>query len=129
MITKDFDKFNFHDASIEKITRYTGVISIDFKGVFMSKEHPESDGVNWFIDKGVLQLCNVTSELPLFWYDDIEGKPHPEPELPIDEIMNVGFDGNVFEFRGFLRHTPWVQWTVNATQFKLEMKSKYLAKN
>jgi len=129
MITTDFDKFSFHDASVEEIARSPGVISIDFEGAFMSNEHPEANGVDWFIDKGILHLSNVTSELPLFWYDDIEGRPHPEPELPIDEIMNLDFDGSKFEFGGFFKHEPWVQWTVNATRFKIEIKSKHLAKS
>jgi hypothetical protein len=78
------------------------MISIQFENAFMNKVHPDANGTDWLIDSGVLHLCNVTSETPLFWYDDIEGKPHPEPLLPIDEIMKVEFNGSQFEFGGFL---------------------------
>jgi hypothetical protein len=127
MITTEFDKFSFHDSSVEKVDRSPGIISIEFENAFMSKDHPEANATDWLIDSGVLHLCNVTSEVPLFWYDNIEGKPHPEPQLPIDEIMNLEFNGKQFEFGGFLKSEPWVQWLVNATEFKIEIKGKHVA--
>ena len=127
MITTEFDKFSFHDSSVEKIDRTAGMISIEFENAFMSKDHPEANGTDWQIERGVLHLCNVTSEVPLFWYDNIEGKPHPEPQLPIDEIMKLEFDGKQFEFGGFLKSEPWVQWQVNATGFQIEIKGKHVA--
>jgi len=127
MITSEFEKINFHDASVAKITRGKGTISIEFESAFMSKKHSESDGNDWIIDHGVLHLCEVTKEVPLFWYDNNEGKPHPEPELPLDEITTLEFDGNVFHFGGFLKHEPWVEWQVYATNFKIEINSKHVA--
>ena len=129
MITTDFDKLSFHDATIEGITRGLRVISIEIEGAFMSKEHPKAEGIDWFIDKANLQLCNVTSEWLLFWHDDIEGKTHPQPELPLDEIMNLNFDGSTFEFGGMLKSIPWVQWTINATEFKLDIRTKHTGKS
>lgn len=127
MITSEFDKFSFHDAAVEKISRENGIISIKFEGAFMSKDHSASGGIDWVIDQGILHLCNVSKELPLFWYDNVEGKPHPKPEFPIDEIMNLDFNGQVFEFGGFLNREPWVQWQVNATEFKIEITCKHAA--
>ncbi|MFC3195949.1 hypothetical protein ACFODZ_16965 [Marinicella sediminis] len=127
MITTNFDKLSFHDASIEKIDRKPGEISIEFEGAFLSKEHPDSKGEDWVIESGVLHLLNVTDELPLFWYDDKEGKPHPSPDFPIDEVMNLDFNGDTFEFGGFLNREPWVQWVVNATGFKIEIKGSHSA--
>lgn len=127
MITSEFDKFNFHDAAVNKITRGKGSISIEFEGAFMSKEHSESGGNDWVIDQGVLHLGNVSKEVPLFWYDNIEGKPHPSPELPLDEITNLEFNGVLFDFGGFLNREPWVQWLVYATEFKIEIKGMHVA--
>ncbi|WP_353669145.1 hypothetical protein [Marinomonas sp. THO17] len=93
----------------------------------MSKEHSDSGGNDWIIDQGVLYLGNVSKEVPLFWYDNIEGKPHPSPELPLDEITNLEFNGELFEFGGFLDREPWVQWQVYATEFKIEIKGKHVA--
>lgn len=127
MITSEFDKISFHDTAVGKITRGNGSISIEFKGAFMSKEHSQSGDNDWIIDQGVLHLCNVSKEVPLFWYDNIEGKPHPTPELPLDEITNLEFNGELFEFGGFLNREPWVQWQVYATEFKIEIKSNHVA--
>ena len=127
MITSEFDKFSFHDAAVDKITRGDGTISIEFEDAFMSKEHSESGGKDWIIDQGVLHLGNVSKEVPLFWYDNIKGKSHPSPELPLDEITNLEFNGVLFEFGGFLNREPWVQWQVYATKFKIEIKGKHVA--
>lgn len=129
MITSDFDKFSFHDTAVKKITRSSCTISIEFEGAFMSKEHPESCGSDWTIELGVLHLCNVSQEMPLFWDDNIEGKPHPNPELPLDEITNLEFNGSLFDFDGFLNREPWVQWQVYATAFKIEITGKHLARS
>lgn len=126
MITSEFDKFSFHDAAVDKVTRSNGTISIEFEGAFMSKEHPESGGSDWAIDNGVLHLCNVSKEVPLFWYDNIEGKPHPNPVLPLDEITTLEFNSSLFDFGGFLNREPWVQWQVYATAFKIEIKGKHI---
>ena len=107
------------------VTRSNGVVSIEFLGAFMDKSHPDSGGVDWVIDKGVLHICNVTKEVSLFWYDNIEGKKHPKPEIPLDEITTLGFDGRLFEFGGFLNHEPWVQWQIYATNFKIEIIGKH----
>jgi len=127
MITSEFEYFSFHDAAVDKITRAGGTISIKFEGAFMSKNHSASGGEDWVIDQGVLHLCNVSKEVPLFWYDHIEGKPHPKPELPLDEITTLVFNGELFDFGGFLKREPWVQWQVYATGFKIEVKGKHVA--
>ncbi|WP_461535282.1 hypothetical protein [Spongorhabdus nitratireducens] len=126
MITSEFDKFCFHDARVIEITRDNGSISCEFESAFMSKDHPESGGNDWVIDQGVLQLCNVSKEVALFWYDSIEGKSHPRPELPLDEISSLEFNGAVFDFGGFLNREPWAQWLVYASEFKIEIKSKHI---
>ncbi|MEL4246938.1 hypothetical protein [Shewanella xiamenensis] len=92
----------------------------------MRKEHPESGGNDWIIDQGVLHLVNVSKEVPLFWYDETEGKVHPSPEQPLDEITNLEFNGELFEFGGFLNREPWVQWHVYATEFAIEIKGKHI---
>ena len=127
MITTNFEKLSFHDASIGKVDREPGAISIEFEGAFLSKEHPYSNGEDWVIECGVLHLLNVSSELSLFWYDDNAGKSHPTPDFPIDEVMKLDFDGKTFEFGGFLNHEPWVQWVINATEFKIDIKGKHKA--
>ena len=66
MIITDFEKFSFHDASVEKFSRVQEWILIEFEDAFMNKYHPRSNDEDWFIDLGLLHLCNVTSESPLF---------------------------------------------------------------
>jgi len=78
MITTDFEKLSFHDSSIENINRIGDSIIIEFKGAFLSKDHPESGGHDWWIDEGKLTLLNVAGEEAKFWYDNKEGKPHPK---------------------------------------------------
>ena len=109
MIITNFKKISFHDASVEKFSRVQEWISIEFEDAFMNKDHSRSNDEDWFVDSGLLHICNVTSESPLFQYDNVEGKQHPELELPIEEIMNLEFNGNVFEFGGFLKNEPWLQ--------------------
>lgn len=124
MITTDFDKLSFHDALIESIQKEEGIISIRFKGGFMSKNHPDSEGKEWEIRNGVLHFCNVSKEVPLFWYDDVKGQPHPQPDFPLDKIMDIEFDGTKFEVGGYLDSEPWVQWFVYASEFKVEIIEK-----
>jgi len=124
MIHSHFDKLSFHDASIEKIVRADGSIVIEFKGAFLSSEHPESNGSNWVIEEGVLTLTGVTSEKTLFWYDDKEGKAHPSPDLPLDEIMELKYSDSMFSFAGFLDKEPWAEWFVGATGFNISITAK-----
>jgi hypothetical protein len=126
MITAEFDNFSFHDATVSNVNRKPNSISIVFENAFMSKGHSESEDKDWNIDSGVLHLSNVSKELALFWYDNIEGKPHPEPELPLDVIMNLDFDGKIFKFGGFLNNEPWAEWQVYATEFKIEINSRHV---
>jgi hypothetical protein len=76
MITTNFEKLSFHDSSIENISRVEDSIIIEFEGAFLSKDHPDSGGCDWWIDEGILRLLNVAGEEAKFWYDDKEGKPH-----------------------------------------------------
>ena len=39
MIITDFEKFSFHDASVEKFSRVQEWISIEFEDAFMNKDH------------------------------------------------------------------------------------------
>jgi len=125
MITTDFEKLSFHDSSIERIDRTDDSIEIEFKGAFLSKDHPNSGGCDWWIDEGILKLLNVTGEESKFWYNDKEGKPHPKPEFPIDEIMNLDIEGEYFKFGGFLEREPWVEWYVKSSKFEVEIVTKH----
>ena len=124
MISSHYENLSFHDASIENIERGEGFISLKIKGVFISKEHPDSKGIDWFVEEGILKLSEVTSERATFWDDDKEAKQHPEPEFPLDEIMNSSFNGEVFSFDGFLKTEPWYEWFVSCRSFELISLSK-----
>ena len=125
MITTDFDKLSFHDSSIEKTERIENTIAIEFKGAFISKDHPDSEGRDWWVNEGKLRLLNVFGEEAKFWYDDKEGKPHPKPEFPLDEITNLDIESGFFKFGGFLEREPWVEWNVKANQYEIEVISKH----
>jgi hypothetical protein len=118
-ITTDFQHISFHDASLDKIVRRPGVVSIEFCGAFVSKEHPAALGRDWTIERGTLELLKVRGEEALFWYGDRVSMPHPEPDFPLDEVMHVKFDGTRFAFDGFLKNVPWYTWSVVATDFSL----------
>ncbi len=131
MITTEFEKLDFHDASIDSINREEKNISIRFSGALLRKEHSNSDGDNWKIDQGILCLFSVSSEESIFWYGNQEAKPHPEPEFPLDEITILEFDGSIFKFSGFLRGEPWMTWNVTAKSFEVEIieKSNYVGRD
>ena len=46
-------------------------------------------------------------------------EPHPEPNFPLDEVMQASFDGVRFTFQGFLRGAPWYEWIVVADRFRM----------
>lgn len=125
MITTDFDKLSFHDSSIENIERDGSSLTIEFKGAFLSKDHPDSKGRDWWIDEGRLRFLNVSGEEAKFWHDNKEGKAHPKPEFPLDEITNLDIEDGQFKFGGFLEREPWVEWNVKATEYEIEVISKH----
>ncbi|WP_188150496.1 hypothetical protein [Teredinibacter waterburyi] len=122
-LSTDFDKLGFHDASIEKIERQSGSVILEIKGVFISKEHPGSDGQDWKVEEAILEILGVTEERATHWEDDKAAKEHPEPEFPLDEIMHAHFVDGVFSFDGFKQTVPWCEWFITANSFILEVKS------
>lgn len=125
LITTDFEKLKFNGASVEAINRDNGSVTIELKGAFISKEHPQSEGSDWLIDEGLLRLLNVSSEEAFFWYDSKESKPHPNPEYPLDEITKIDMENGVFKFSGLLDREPWVEWNVYANNFEFEAVAKH----
>ncbi len=124
MITTEFEKLDFHDASIDSIDREEKNISIRFSGALLRKEHSYSGGNDWNIDQGILRLLTVLNEESIFWSGNQEAKPHLEPEFPLDEITNLEFDGSIFKFSGFLKREPWMTWNVTANSFEVEIIEK-----
>ena len=120
-ITSEFNKLSFHDASVEGIERQSGSISLQIKGAFISKEHPASRGQDWKVNEAKLTILGVTEERATFWDDDKAAKEHPEPEFPLDEIMNASFIEGVFSFDGFKETVPWYEWFITANSFVLEV--------
>lgn len=125
IISTDFDKLSFHDASIEKIDRTNDEIHISFEGGVVGKKHPDAHNCEWVIERGILKLLGVSNEEAKYWDDTKQGKPHPSPQLPLDEIMSVSFDGEIFTFEGFLETQPWYEWFVKGNGFELEVLSKH----
>ena len=119
IISSGFELLSFHDTSIDSVVREPRVVTIEFSGAFLSKVHPAACGINWHIELGTLILSGVTGEEALFWYGDRVSKPHPKPDLPLDEIMNASFDGKRFAFDGFVNNEPWYEWLVEADAFSL----------
>lgn len=122
-LSTDFDKIGFHDASIEKIERQSDSVILEIKDAFISKEHPDSEGQDWRVEKAILEILGVTEERATYWDDDKAAKDHPEPEFPLDEIMHAHFEDGVFSFDGFKQTVPWYEWFITANAFILEVKS------
>ncbi|HDY7722541.1 TPA: hypothetical protein RQK05_004621, partial [Vibrio vulnificus] len=92
-INTDFEKMSFHDVSINDVSRTDSKIIIVLSGIFISKEHPSSNGKDLIVQNGVMTLYNVSNEKSLTWLNDVAPVSHKIPEYPIDEIMNAKFDG------------------------------------
>ncbi|RJG36507.1 hypothetical protein [Motilimonas pumila] len=122
-LTTDFDKLGFHDTSIEKIERQSESVVLEIKGAFVSKEHPDSDGLDWTAEEATLKILGVTEERATYWDDTKAAREHPEPEFPLDEIMHASFKDGVFSFDGFKQTVPWYEWFITANSFILEVKS------
>ncbi|EIO3984833.1 hypothetical protein LQK30_004279 [Vibrio vulnificus] len=118
-INTDFEKINFHDVSINDVSRSDSKIIIVLSGIFISKEHPSSNGKDLVVQNGVMTLYNVSNEKSLTWLNDVAPVSHKTPEYPIDEIMNAKFDGSTFHFEGFKEMMPWHEWFIQATSFNL----------
>ncbi|MFW9658527.1 hypothetical protein V3H38_13850 [Vibrio parahaemolyticus] len=116
-INTDFEKMSFHDVSINDVSRNDSKIIIVLSGIFVSKEHPGSNGKDLIVQNGVMTLYNVSNEKSLTWLNDVSPVSHKTPEYPIDEIMNAKFDGNTFHFDGFKETMPWHEWFIQATSF------------
>ncbi|HFQ4942491.1 TPA: hypothetical protein ACGUVO_000451, partial [Vibrio vulnificus] len=100
-ISTDFEKMKFHDVSIEDVSRTNSKIIITLSGIFISKEHPNSNGSDLIVQNGGMTLYNMSNEKSLTWLNDVAPVSHKTPEYPIDEIMNAKFDGSTFHFNGF----------------------------
>ncbi|AIL70765.1 hypothetical protein VV93_v1c16770 [Vibrio vulnificus] len=61
-INTDFEKMNFHDVSIKDVSRTDSKIIIVLSGIFISKEHPSSNGSDLIVQNGVMTLYNVSNE-------------------------------------------------------------------
>ena len=123
IITSDFNKLCFHDASIDKVSRDEHCTTIKIFGVFISKEHPQAQGKDWAEKSCILKFHGVENEEAKYWDDTKTAKPHPEPEMPLDEIMNASLKDGVFHFDGFKESVPWFEWIVTAQGFSLEVVS------
>jgi len=121
-LTTDFEKIGFHDASIENIEREGNSILLELKGAYISKEHPKSGDQDWSVEEAQLRILGVTGERATFWDDDKSAKEHPEPEYPLDEIMNANFKNGVFSFDGFKDTESWYEWFITANTFSFEVK-------
>ena len=51
-INTDFEKMNFHDVSIKDVSRTDSKIIIVLSGIFISKEHPSSNGSDLIVQNG-----------------------------------------------------------------------------
>lgn len=121
-ITTDFEKLGLHDASIEKIERKPGSVTLEIEGAFISKDHPGSEGQDWEVQKATLTILGVTEERAVYWDDDKGPKAHSEPEFPLDEIMHAHFVDGVFSFDGLKQTVPWCEWFITANSFIFEVK-------
>ena len=88
-INTDFEKMSFHDVSIEDVSRIDSKIIMVLNGVFISKDHPSSNGNDLIVHNGLMTLNNVSNEKSLTWLDVVAPVPHETPEHPIDEIMHA----------------------------------------
>ncbi|MCF7511935.1 hypothetical protein [Vibrio sp. D54] len=55
-INTDFEKMNFYDVSIKDVSRTDSKIIIVLSGIFISKEHPSSNGSDLIVQNGVMTL-------------------------------------------------------------------------
>lgn len=118
-IGTNFRNMSFHDASIESISRVDGKITMDLIGVYIGRDHPQSERKDWFAESCTLVLFGVKWEEAKYWDDDKAPKPHPEPDVPLDEIMNAKHENGVFHFDGFKNSIPWYEWFISAEGFEL----------
>ena len=123
-INSNFDKLGFHDSGISEIIRNRGNITLKLENVFLSSEHPQSNGVDKLLSKCTLHIFSVESERAVYWDDSKAGKEHPEPNFPLDEIMHAQFENGVFHFDGFKKTEAWFEWFITANKFELEINEK-----
>ncbi|WP_028762908.1 hypothetical protein [Shewanella colwelliana] len=121
IIREYFEKLDLHDASIEKVERLGDDVILSIRGVLVLKDHPMSQGDNLFIEDCKLKIVGVSSEVAKFWENDVAPISHPEPDYPLDEIMNASFENGVFHFDGFKNTTPWYEWFLHANGFELDV--------
>ena len=66
-----------------------------------------------------IELCCLEHQIVSaeLWTDSVAPKVHPNPELPLDEIMNNSVVGNVLELGGFTGASDWAVWRIRASSF------------
>ena len=100
-LDQEFELIHFHDASIDDASRDGSNLILTISGAFLSSKHPQSEGKDWSIEKAELCFEHVSEEIAKFWDDTKTPKPHPEPKLPLDEIMEARFENNYYMLSGF----------------------------
>jgi hypothetical protein len=122
-IDEQFELIYFHDASIDGASRVGGDLVLNISGAFLSSNHPQSNGKDWSIEKAELHFEHVSEEVAKFWDDTKAPKPHPEPELPLDEIMEAKYEDGYYVFSGFKNTVPWSEWHIKSTHFILNISA------
>ena len=118
-ITANFNQLSFHDSTIESVTRDNGEIEITFEFVVVAPEHPQGNGSLIEIRNAKLKLLGVSSEKALIWHDDKEPLNHPNPNIPVNEVMHGTLKEEGFHFDGFWQPNDWSEWFIVAKGFML----------
>lgn len=105
----NFSDLNFHDATIERVTRAGDNLTLTFDSVLFCGERA---------DDFHLTFLEVTEERALIWLDDKAGRPHPQPYHPISEVMAGSSELGAYKFEGFSEEREWSEWWIVASGLK-----------
>ena len=114
-----FNHLGFHDASIESVLREDDRVEVRFDFVIIASEHPEADGRVIEIKGAKVIFTQVTSEKAVIWHDDKSPIEHPNPDIPILEVMHGTQHDDCFHFDGFWQSDDWSEWYIYSNNFVL----------
>lgn len=116
-ISRNFNQLSFHDASVLSIERGDEKIEVFFDFIIVVPEHPDAKGKMVELRNAKVTFLKIKSERALIWYDDKSQRDHPNPDVPVDEIMNSTQKGEYFHFDGFWQRTDWTEWYIYTDNF------------
>ncbi len=116
-ISRNFNQLSFHDASIESVRREVEQIEVLFDFVIVAPEHPDAHGDVIELRNAMVTFSRVKAEHALIWHDDKSPIEHPNPEVPVNEVMHGTQKEDCFHFDGFWQLNDWSEWYIYTDSF------------